>query len=247
MRLKIISFTVLSVFLASASLSSVVSAAIPPAKKATKKSSKKQGSKTKKEETKSGMSAREKKILGWTSDYPTSYAVNKPEFFVRGTVLDFKKVSEDPKDKNYELQILPIEVVQNPQHYITMEHIKNGVSVKLEISKTEEKILKKGMTVEYNYYTKDLPPEDPTKKAQLISSENHTEFMPYDVPPVAYLSKQGLEPEQIANALRGILIYEGQIKKDEQLKTALTDLSKNSDSTLSENAKKLSAKLFGEK
>jgi hypothetical protein len=195
----------------------------------------------KKEAPSAGPTEREKKLLGWTTSYPTSYAVERPDFFIRGTVVDFKPV---PATKGeYEINVLPIEVMNNPNHYITLDHYKNGITLRLPLSKGELKILRKGGTIEYNQYSKEIPGQE-MGHAKLISSENYTEFKPYNVAPVAYLSKPGMEPEQLANALTGTLLYSGPIDKTEELKTSLNALSSNSDANISQKAKELSAKLF---
>lgn len=185
---------------------------------------------------------REKKILGWTSDYPTAWTYTRPDFFVRGTVLDFKQV---PDSKEWEILILPIEVLNNPQHHITMEHFKNGVAIRIELQPSEKRGLKKGGVVEYNQYSKEFTAQD-VGHAKLISQENFTDFKPYDVSPVAYITKPGMEPEQMVNAIRGVLLYNGSVPKDDALKTSLSALAKHNDPTVAQPAKECSAKLFGQ-
>src|SRR4030095_14407884 len=196
----------------------------------------------KKEKPSAGPSEREKKLLGWTTSYPSSYAIDRPEFFIRGTVVDFKQI---PGSKEYDINILPLEVMSNPNHHISLDHYKNGVMIKLPLSKEELKILKPGSVVEYNQYSKEIPGQE-MGHAKLISQENYTEFKPYDVAPVAYLSKPGMEPEQLLNALTGSLLFKGPIAKTDELKTALSGLSSNKDSTISQKAKELSTKVFGQ-
>ncbi len=187
--------------------------------------------------------AREKKILGWTSDFPTSYAVNdKADFFIRGTVLDFAPV-EGTKEKQWQLQVLPIEVLNNPMHYVTLEHFKGGLPLRLNLNRSDLKDLKKGGVVEFNQYSKEIPGET-MGHAQLINTEEHREFKAYDTAPVSYLSKTGLEPEQIINAVRGALLYQGEIQKDDALKASVASLTRHKQASLSQEAKKLNDKLF---
>jgi len=184
---------------------------------------------------------RQKKLLGWTSDFPTAYTYTTPDFFIRGAVVDFKQV---PHESEWEILVLPIEVINNPMHHVKMENFKNGLPIRLELSAAERKGLKKGGLIEFNQYSRELPSDD-KGHAKLIKSEIHTEFKTYDTPPVAYLAKPGLEPEQIVNAIRGIIIYRGDIEKTEEIKTALASLSKNSNPAISKEAKECSNKLFG--
>jgi len=188
-----------------------------------------------------GPSEKEKKLLAMTASYPTSYAIDRPDFFIRGTVVDYKQV---PSSKEYDINVLPLEVMNNPNHYIKLEHYKTGMTIRLPLSKAELKIVKPGSVVEYNQYSKEIPGQV-MGHAKLISQENYTEFKPYDVAPVAYLSKPGMEPEQILNALTGSLAFPGAIAKTEELKTALATLSSDKDATIAAKAKELSAKVFG--
>ena len=197
------------------------------------------GADKKSEATSGKITARQKKLLAWKNDWPDSYAVDQADFFVRGTVIDFKEV---PKSKEWEIVILPLEVLSNPNHYVTMDHFKNGLTLRLALHSSEVKQLKKGGIVEYNHYSKEIPGKQ-TGHAKLVATENHTEFRPYDVAPIAYLTNPGLEPEQIHNAIRGILLYNGEIQVDENLKKRLAALSKNP--KIAADAKKLSNKLFG--
>src|SRR3990167_2850529 len=73
---------------------------------------------------------REKKLLAWKNDWPDSYAVDQADFFVRGTVIDFKEI---PKSKEWEVTVLPLEVLSNPNHYVTMDHFKNGLTLRLAL------------------------------------------------------------------------------------------------------------------
>jgi hypothetical protein len=194
-----------------------------------------------KKEVITGPSEREKKLLGWTSVYPTAYTFTRADFFIRGAIADFK---QDPQSKQWDVSILPIEVINNPMHYITLDHYKNGITLRLDLNSYEVKALKKGVVVEYNQYSKEIPSQQ-TGHAQLISSENYTEFKPYNISPVAFLNKPGMEPEQVVNVLKGVFLYSGKVEKDEVLKSSLVNLSSNSNSTVSEEAKIVSDKLFG--
>src|SRR4030095_8288535 len=179
----------------------------------------------------SGSSDREKKLLAWTTPYPTAYAVSRPDFSIRGTVTDFKQAKGE-----YEVHVLPLEVLKNPHHYITLEHYKKGITLRLPLSKGELKNLRKGGMLEYNKYSKEIGGKT-VGHAKLISEQEYTEFKPRDVAPVAYLTKQGMEPEQLANALTGTLLYQGPIEKPEELKKSLNTLSSHSDAKVSQKAK----------
>ncbi len=192
-----------------------------------------------KKEASGVVTAREKKLLAWKNDWPDSYAIHNPDFFVRGALVDYKQI---PNSKEWEVTLLPLEVVENPNHYITMDHFKNGLTFKTELNPNEIKQAKKGGVVEYNHYSKEIPGEA-QGHARLVSTEIHSEFKPYDAPPVAYLTKPGMEPEQINNAIKGALLYSGNINKDDKLKNSLASHTKNP--ATAENAKSLSSKLFG--
>ncbi len=200
----------------------------------------KKGTGSKKAKAPSGPTERDKKLLGWTSNYPTSYAVNdQADIFFRGTIAEVKPVEGS---KALEIRALPLEVLNNPMHYITLAHYKNGISVKITPSSSEKKLLKPGAVIEYNRYSKEVPSEA-MGHARLISTENHLEFKPYDASPVVYLLKTNLEPEQYNNALQGALLYTGSIDKTDELKTRLETLAKNTNAELSQNAKKLLEKV----
>jgi len=184
---------------------------------------------------------RQKKLLGWTSAFPTTWTYTTPDFFIRGAVTDFKKVAGS---RETEITILPIEVMSNPQHHIKEEHYRDGVTIRLELMPSEEKGLKKGGVVEYNQYSKEIPTEA-VGHAKLIKAEIHQDFKPYDISPVAYITKPGMEPEQTLNALKGILLYQGSVEKTDELKTSLASLSKSKDTNVSTTAKQVSQKLFG--
>jgi len=185
---------------------------------------------------------RQKKMLGWTSAFPTTWTYTTPDFFVRGTVLDFKKVEGS---RETEIIILPIEVMNNPVHHIKDEHYKNGIPVRLELSGSEKGGLKKGGVVEFNQYSTEIPTEA-MGHAKLVKAEIHQDFKPYDISPIAYLTKPGLEPEQVTNAIIGVLIYQGSIEKNDEVKKSLAAHSKHKDATLSQKAKEASQKLFGQ-
>ncbi|MFO1518292.1 MAG: hypothetical protein U1F57_01295 [bacterium] len=204
---------------------------------------KKVAAKSKKAKTPEGEpSERQKKLLGWTSVYPTAYTYMTADYFIRGTVADFKQLG---KTREWEITILPIEVMNNPMHHITEETYKNGIAIKLELSPSELKGLKQGGIVEFNQYEKELPTED-KGHAKLVKAEIHQEFKPYDTSPIAYLSKPDMEPEQYVNAIRGVLMYKGGIDKSDTVKTSLASLTKSKDSNLSQKAKECSQKLFGQ-
>jgi hypothetical protein len=189
-----------------------------------------------------GPSEKEKKLLAFTTSYPSSYAIGRPDFFIRGTVVNFNKV---PGTKEYKINLLPLEVMKNPNHYIKLDHYKKGIEVRLHLSEGELKTLRPGAVVEYNQYSKEVPTQT-MGHAKLISTEDHTEFKPFNVAPVAYLTKSGMEPEQLINALTGSLLYGGPIDKTDKLKTALAGLSSNKNPTIAKKAKELNTKVFGQ-
>jgi len=184
---------------------------------------------------------RKKKLLGLTSEFPTYYAAKNPNFFVRGALIDYKQT---PNSKEWELLVLPLEILNNPNHYITLDHYKTGIPIKLELSSADARQLKKGAVIEYNFYTKEIPGEQ-QGHARLIQEEIHEEFRPYGTSPVAYLSKADLEPEQKLNAIKGCLLYAGNIEKDETTQSSVAKLSTDKNPELSAEAKKLNEKLFG--
>jgi hypothetical protein len=208
----------------------------PNVEAAKKRVSSKKATKTPDEPTE-----RQKKLLGWTSAFPTTWTYTTPDFFIRGTVMDYKKVVGS---RETSITILPIEVMDNPQHHIKEEHYRDGVTIQLELMPSEEKGMKKGGVVEYNQYSKEIPTEA-VGHAKLVKAEIHQDFKPYDISPVAYITKPGMEPEQTLNALKGILLYQGSIEKTDDLKNALASLTKNKDPNISQTAKQVSQKLFG--
>jgi len=187
-----------------------------------------------------GPSEKERKLLAMSTSYPSSYNVDRPDFSLRGTVVNFKKAG-----KEYQINLLPLEVLKNPQHYLKLDHYKKGITIRLPLTEGERKILKPGAVVEYNQWSKEVPTQT-IGHAKLISTEDHMEFKPFDVAPVAYLTKTGMEPEQLINALTGSLLYSGPIDKTDKLKKALAGLSNNKDAAIAKKAKELSTKVFGQ-
>ncbi len=187
-----------------------------------------------KEETIWGVAPRQKKMLGWTSDYPTAWTYTRADFFIRGAVVDYKK-----NGKQYEILVLPIEVMSNPQHHVKLEHFKNGITV---IAENEPKNLKKGGIIEFNQWSKEIPGQK-QGAATLVNSENYTEVACYDTAPVAYLSKTDLQPEQMINAIKGIMLYGGNAANDQNVKSQLALLSKAPVPDVSSEAKKISSSL----
>lgn len=194
---------------------------------------------SKKEESGSiwGVAPRQKKMLGWSSDYPTAWTYTRPDFFVRGTVMDYKK-----NGKEYEILILPIEVVNNPQHHIKLEHYKAGIPVTAELGNEVVKNLKKGGVIEFNQWSKEVAGQK-QGAATLVNSENHTDVVCYDTAPVAYLNKTDLQPEQMINVIKGIMVYGGNAAKDDGLKNQLAALAKNSNPEISAEAKQISSSI----
>ena len=184
---------------------------------------------------------KEAKLLAKTADYPSSYDERYPEILLRATVVDFKPLETN---KEFELTLLPLEVLKNPNHFVKMDHYKNGITLKLPLLQHNKEQLKKGGVLEVNQYTKDIPGET-VGKAQLISTEFHQEVETFDVSPIAYLTHPGFESEQMLNAMKGILIFQGSIAKSDELKKTLDTLSKDKNSELSETAKKVIAKVYG--
>lgn len=207
---------------------STVAEAKPPKKAATSKTASK------------AEVARQKKLLAKTTEYPTAYSVTYPDVNMRAAVVDFK-----PSDKKgeIELTLYPIEMLGNPHHYVTMDHFKNGLTLKVSMNAAKQKELKKGGVLELNQYSKETPTSE-VGGAKLISTQTFTESNFYDVAPIAYIAKAGFEPEQVFNAIRAALLFEGKIEPKPELKTALENLSKSKDAQLSQEAQKLLKKVF---
>lgn len=186
-----------------------------------------------------GVAPRQKKMLGWASDYPTAWTYTRPDFFIRGTVIDYKK---SPNGKEYEILILPIEVVNNPQHHVKLEHYKNGITVNAALGSSIAKNLKKGGTIEFNQWSKEIPGQK-QGAATLVNTENYLDVACYDTPPVAYLNKTDLQPEQMINVVKGIMTYGGNSAQDNSLKSQLAALAKSSNPEVSTEAKKISSLL----
>ncbi len=202
------------------------------AKKKTKKAKEESGSIW-------GVAPRQKKMLGWSSDYPTAWTYTRADFFLRGVVLDYKKM---PDGKEYEILILPIEVVNNPQHHVKLEHYKNGITVNATLSGSIAKNLKKGGVIEFNQWSKEIPGQK-QGAAMLVNTENHLDIQCYDTPPVAYLNKTDLQPEQMINVVKGIITFGGNTSQDTSLKSQLAALAKSSNPDVSTEAKKISVLL----
>ena len=186
-----------------------------------------------------GVAPRQKKMLGWSSDYPTAWTYTRADFFLRGTVLDYKKT---PDGKEYEILILPIEVVNNPQHHVKLEHYKEGITVNAALSNGIAKNLKKGGVIEFNQWSKEIAGQK-QGAATLVNTENHTDVQCYDTAPVAYLNKADLEPEQMINVIKGVITYGGNGTQDNSLKSQLSALAKSSNPDVSNEAKKISSLL----
>lgn len=208
----------------------IFSLSYPAATAASKKAKK-----APKEESIWGVAPRQKKMLGWSSDYPTAWTYTRPDFFIRGTVVDYKK---DGKD--IEITILPIEVMNNPQHHVKLDHFKNGITVKTESNIVKN--IKKGGVIEFNQWSREIEGQK-QGAATLVNSENHTEVVCYDVAPVAYLSKTDLQPEQMINAIKGIMIFGGNAADDQNVKSQLAVLAKAPVPEVSSEAKKISSSL----
>ncbi len=205
-----------------------------PAIAASKKAAKKE-----KDEAIWGVAPRQKKMLGWSSDYPTAWTYTRADFFIRGTVLDFKKSTNG---KDYDITILPIEVLNNPQHHVTLDHYKNGITVTAELGHEILKNLRKGGIIEFNQWSKEIPGQK-QGAATLVNSENHTDIQCYDTAPVAYLGKTDLQPEQMINAIKGIMVYGGSAAKDQGVQTQLAALAKAPVPDVSKEAKQISSSL----
>jgi len=169
-------------------------------------------------------SDREAKVLGW-GPVKTPNRGKDPEFLVRGILLDVKPIKE--KKNYYDVSILPIEVLNNHQRYITFDHFNTGLNLQIWIAQPKLKELKKGLLLEYHqYYTEAV--EQAVGGAKLIAMTLHQDIQGYPAGPAAYLKTPGFFPIQYKNAIKGIKEYQGDIKSDQDVKAHLDYLATQS-------------------
>lgn len=170
---------------------------------------------------------REAKILGW-GPVKTPNRAKNPEFLVRGVVTEVQEL-EEPKGlkDHYQITILPIEVLNNHQRYVTFDQFQNGLEISLRIPKSKLKELKIGRLVEYNqYYTTEV--EQSIGGAKMIGFTFHQDIQGYPASAAAYLRKPGFYPIQYKNALKGMQIYTENVQSDEDIKANLDLLASKS-------------------
>jgi len=142
----------------------------------------------------------ESTLLKWGPVNPP-WRGKRPEYFVRGALLDAVEVKGSPG--TYNIKILPIEVVENQYRYITFDNFKNGFDIEVFLNKDQKKLLKKGNIIEYKqwYEVKEAGGQG---YAKLMDYILHQDFLPYPVTAVAYLKQPNLEWEQYVNAIKAV-------------------------------------------
>lgn len=184
---------------------------------------------------------KEASLLKWGAVKPPKRGKNF-EFFARGVFMEATPV-EGEKD-NYTIKILPIEVLQNEQRYITMDAFTNGFTINRELDKKELKDYQVGKVIEVKQYYTTLE-EGGQGHAKLVAYAFNQDVMPYPVGPAAYIKKAGLEPEQYLNALRGLEMSGEKSTDDTELKTGVDALASSApDANVKTKAKELLAQIF---
>lgn len=185
----------------------------------------------------------EAKVLGW-GPVKTPNRGKTPEFMIRGVILEVKDSETQKKKGWYDVKILPIEVLNNHQRVITFEDFKDGVTLTLNVPKPRLDELKEGRMVEYNqYYTESV--EQTVGGAKMVAMTMHKEIQGYPAGPGAYLKKPGFYPIQYKNALRGLKIYSGNVKSDQEFKNHVDYLAtKSQDPELKTIAKATYVELY---
>lgn len=186
---------------------------------------------------------REARLLKWGAVDPPDRG-KSPEYFVRGVVMNLEPIEGENRKDFYNINFLPIEVVENEYRVITFDNFTNGMKIPSFLPKDMKKQFKDGAVVEvHNYYT--TKEEQAIGHAKMIAFSYHQDIIPYPAGPAAYIKKGGLDQEQYLNALKGMEIY-GDNNKDSQLKTGLDALASSSPNVEVKNkATALLSSLFG--
>lgn len=194
----------------------------------------------------------EKKLLGW-HDVKIPRRSRLDEIKLRGSLLSLEKADKDSvqqyeelffgtnpqkakKRKNhyfgrrkpnyYKVSILPIEVLDNPQRILTMDHMEKGFSFVVDLPKNKLKDLQVGHAVEFNqYYTKkELQSIGAAKMIAWVLTQD---VQGYPAGLGAYL-KKGFHTLQYKNTLKSLQLFSGKFKNPQEAKQVLTQLAKSS-------------------
>ncbi len=158
-----------------------------------------------------------------------------PEFYLRGVMTQIQDLGKN----QFSLTLLPLEVLANRQHYITLDLFKKGIPIQLTLKKASKNFVV-GNIAELNQYY--IVHEEGTGNAKLIALEYRQDFQAYPASPAAYLNKTGLLDPQILNVLKGIALHQGPANDPTQLKEQLLKLTKHSNKEISSLAKQLVSK-----
>lgn len=161
------------------------------------------------------------KVLGW-GPVKTPNRGKNPEFMIRGTLVSLEPVKDAPL--TYTVNILPVEIINNHQRFLTMAEFRNGVTLTIKIPKVRAKELKKGRAVEFNqYYTEEV--EQVIGGAKMVAMTLHQDIQGYPAGVGSYLAKPGFYPVQYLNALKGLKLYSGNIQNKDGVKAHLDILA----------------------
>jgi hypothetical protein len=189
---------------------------------------------------------KEHRLLKWGAVDPPDRG-KSPEFFVRGTFVEFLPFldAENKERKDfYNMHILPVEVVENEYRSITFDSFATGMKIPVFMPKDLKKQFKPGGVVEVHlfYTTKE---EQAIGHAKMIAFTYNEQIVPYPAGPAAFIKKGGLDQEQYLNALKGMEIY-GDNPKDNELKVGLDALASSSPNPeVKSKATALLSSLFG--
>lgn len=174
-----------------------------------------------------------KQVLAMT-DFAIPLRGKNPEFFVRGVIQSIQAIGQG----QYQVSLLPIEVLKNPQHYINPERFAQGLSVNIRIIPKAKKNLEKGNIIELNQYY--IIHEEGKGAARLVALEFKQEVKAYPASSAAYVKKEGLNSMQTINALLGLTYSsDPKLSQDEELKKSIQNYKNSKDKALSMAASKV--------
>lgn len=185
---------------------------------------------------------REAKVLGW-GPVKTPNRGKHPEYMVRGVILEVNK-NKEKKGDYYDIKILPIEILNNHQRALTFDNFESGVILTLKLPDSKKNELDTGRLVEFNqYYTEEV--EQTIGGARMVAMTLHQDIQGYPAGPAAYLKKAGFYPVQYKNALKGVKLYQGKMKSDQEAKAGLDYLAtKGTDPELKTIAKSTFVEIY---
>jgi hypothetical protein len=162
------------------------------------------------------------------------------DFFMRGVVLDISPIKD--QKEFFTIKILPIEILENKERFITMDNYKSGVDITHRLAKQEMKDLKKGNIIEMKSWYETID-QGGTGHAKMVAYVYHADMLPYPKSAAPYVKLTDIEPEEQLNALTALELYSGNPKED-GLKDALDALSSSPNPDVKAKAAQLLSSLY---